>query len=198
MKSVTHSFGNLALVTALAVGASIAIACEDKKPAEPEPTASAEPAAKEEAPKEEEKPEEPKEEEKAEVDAGAAEEKDEKAEAKGEETKKAPAKTASAKAPAKAAAAKPTEAKKEEEKKPEVPAYSGPNPCKRTSFAFGSVRSACQRGGQKAAKDLMRVVVKKARDGGEKMKCTSCHTDTKSYANTPNAVADFRKWLTAK
>ncbi len=188
--TVHPAFGNITLVTALVLGASLAVACEDKKPAEPEATPSAEPAASAEPPKEEEKAEESEEEE-AKDDADGGGEEAEEEEEKAEEKKEADTKAAGGKA------AKPTE-KKPEEKKPEVEAYSGPNPCKRKSFAFGSVKSACNKGGQAAAKDLMRVIVKKARDGGEKLKCTSCHSDTKSYANTPNAVADFRKWLTAK
>ena len=73
-----------------------------------------------------------------------------------------------------------------------------PEPCTTKKFNFKDVEKACKAGGRKAAKKFMKDIVKKAKAAGEKIKCTSCHNDTKSYANTPTAVADFRKWLTAK
>jgi hypothetical protein len=34
--------------------------------------------------------------------------------------------------------------------------------------------------------------VKRAKDDGKEMKCSSCHDDTKTYTLKPNAVDDMR------
>ena len=71
--------------------------------------------------------------------------------------------------------------------------YSGPNPCKKTKFAFGSVKTACQTGGQGAAKELMKTYTKRGKDKGLKWKCSTCHSSTKTYENKPNAVSELKK-----
>lgn len=165
---------NALLPCALAVAGVLGVACEKK--VEPEPTdvaASAEVKA------------EP-------TSAATAQEKAAEPEAE-EAVSAAPTASASAPAAESSAAAKapPGDAPKTE--KPAPPAYSGPNPCKATSFKFASVRSACNRGGVPEAKSMMKGIVKKAKDKGEDIKCSSCHDDTKTYTLKPNAVADMRK-----
>jgi hypothetical protein len=76
---------------------------------------------------------------------------------------------------------------------PEKPAgYTGPDPCRATSFKFAAVRKACNEGGVKKAKSLMKGIVKRAKDDGKEVKCSSCHDDTKTYTQKPNAVEDMR------
>ena len=70
--------------------------------------------------------------------------------------------------------------------------YTGPDPCRATSFKFASVRNACNQGGVKQAKSLMKGMVKRAKDDGKEMKCSSCHDDTKTYTLKSNAVDDMR------
>ena len=83
------------------------------------------------------------------------------------------------------APAKPTAAAK----------YAGDSPCTATSFKFGAVRSACERGGRPEVKGVMKNVTNKAKAAGTELKCTSCHTSTKTYELKDNAVEDLRKWL---
>lgn len=76
---------------------------------------------------------------------------------------------------------------------PKEPAgYSGPDPCRATSFEFGSVRNACNKGGMAEAKRVMKGMVKRAKDQGKDLKCSSCHDNTKTYTKKPNAVEDMR------
>ncbi len=96
---------------------------------------------------------------------------------------------APAPAPAKGSAPKP-EPKKEA-------TYTGDKPCLAKSFKFGSVKSACNKGGQPQAKAMMKTLVKRGKDKGQNFKCTSCHSNQKTYDNKPNAVADLRKLLSA-
>jgi hypothetical protein len=71
--------------------------------------------------------------------------------------------------------------------------YTGPDPCRATTFKFASVRNACNQGGVKQAKSLMKGMVKRAKENGkEDMKCSSCHDNTKTYTLKDNAVADMR------
>jgi hypothetical protein len=68
--------------------------------------------------------------------------------------------------------------------------------CTTKKFNYPSVEKACHDGGRKAAKDLMKAAVKKARDGGKPdIKCTSCHEDTKDFKLKDNAVADLKPWI---
>lgn len=76
---------------------------------------------------------------------------------------------------------------------PEEPkGYTGPDPCRTTNFKFASTRRACEQGGVKQAKAQMKAMVKRAKDDGKEMKCSSCHDDTKIYTLKPNAVEDMR------
>lgn len=76
---------------------------------------------------------------------------------------------------------------------PEPPkGYTGPDPCLTTNFKFASVRNACAQGGVKQAKAQMKAMVKRAKDDGKDLKCTSCHENTKTYPLKPNAVEDMR------
>lgn len=91
----------------------------------------------------------------------------------------------------------PKEPAKEPEKKAEE-VYTGDKPCRSKNFQFASVKAACQKGGVPRAKAVMKSVVDKAKARGEDVKCTSCHTEQKTYANKPNAVADYRALLNKK
>lgn len=70
-----------------------------------------------------------------------------------------------------------------------------PKPCVAKSFETKQVEAACKKGGQKAAKDMMKAVVKKAKAAGETMKCDTCHKDLKAYDLKDGALADLKKWL---
>jgi hypothetical protein len=70
-----------------------------------------------------------------------------------------------------------------------------PKPCAAKKFETKQVEAACKKGGQKAAKDMMKDVVKKAKAAGETMKCETCHTDLKAYDLKPDAQASLKKWL---
>jgi hypothetical protein len=87
----------------------------------------------------------------------------------------------------------PTPAKPAPAPAPEAPkGYTGPDPCRTTNFKFASTRRACEQGGVKQAKAQMKAMVKRAKDDGKEMKCSSCHDDTKIYTLKPNAVEDMR------
>jgi hypothetical protein len=83
----------------------------------------------------------------------------------------------------------------EGEATPSTSAYSGDDPCQTKNFHFSAVSSACKSGGRKAAKNLMRSVVKKAKDAGQSVQCNSCHDDMKSFGLKGNAVGDLKQWL---
>lgn len=67
--------------------------------------------------------------------------------------------------------------------------------CTSKKFNFKQVEAACKEGGRKAAKKLMKKVVKQSKKAGDKKTCLDCHKDLKSFANTKNAVADMKKYL---
>ncbi len=73
--------------------------------------------------------------------------------------------------------------------------YAGDDPCQTKNFHFSAVSSACKSGGRKAAKNLMRGVVKKAKDAGQSVQCNSCHEDMKAFSLKGNAVGDLKQWL---
>lgn len=81
--------------------------------------------------------------------------------------------------------------------KPAAPVvtYTGPAPCRATSFSTSTVRSACARGGQPEARSLMRAFVNRGKTKDLEFKCSSCHTDQSSYGLTGNALADLRKLM---
>jgi len=57
------------------------------------------------------------------------------------------------------------------------------------------VERACLEGGRSAAKDLMKRAIANAKAKGEKLECTSCHVDQKTYALQPDAVKELQRWL---
>lgn len=60
-------------------------------------------------------------------------------------------------------------------------------PCKATSFKVAQVKKACEKGGVKAAKKLMKSAVKKAKDAGESVNCKTCHESTKELHKNKGA-----------
>ena len=70
-----------------------------------------------------------------------------------------------------------------------------PQPCTTKSFKTKQVEQACKTGGRKAAKALMKKVVKKAKAAGEKVNCKTCHTSLKTFEYKPEAVEALKKWL---
>lgn len=77
----------------------------------------------------------------------------------------------------------------------ETASAEGSEPCRASSFEFAEVEAACAEGGTKAAKELMKDYVKQAKAEGQKLKCSSCHDNTKNYTLAENAVADLRALL---
>jgi hypothetical protein len=74
-------------------------------------------------------------------------------------------------------------------------AHAGDDACTTKKFHYPAVEKACKDGGRKAAKDVMKSAVKKAKAAGKDMKCTSCHEDTKDFKLKDNAVADMKPWI---
>ncbi len=72
-------------------------------------------------------------------------------------------------------------------------AAGDPKPCITKKFAFKDVEAACKAGGQKAAKKLMKSIVKKAKKAGDKnaSDCLNCHVDLKKFERTKKAT----EWL---
>ena len=70
-----------------------------------------------------------------------------------------------------------------------------PDPCTAKDFKFPAVKKACAEGGRKAAKDLMKSLVKKAKEAGQDINCKSCHSDLKTFELKDNAVEDLKKLL---
>ena len=75
-----------------------------------------------------------------------------------------------------------------------------PKPCEGKQ-RIGAVKSACKKGGQKAAKRYMKSWVKKVKkakkakgDTGFKLTCKTCHTSLKgAYPLKSNGMSDFKK-----
>lgn len=70
-----------------------------------------------------------------------------------------------------------------------------PKPCRATSFAVSAVEQACKAGGQPAAKALMKKAVDKAKASGADVNCKSCHSDLTTFATTPDATTELKRWL---
>ncbi len=70
-----------------------------------------------------------------------------------------------------------------------------PPPCTTKKFATKQVEKACKTGGRKAAKALMKKIVKKAKADGKDINCKSCHTSLKSFELKPDAVDHLKKLL---
>jgi hypothetical protein len=59
------------------------------------------------------------------------------------------------------------------------------------------VAQACQKGGIKEAKKVMKEMSKKAKAGGVKFECDDCHKDDTKYDLTDDAKDKFKKMLAA-
>ena len=68
-------------------------------------------------------------------------------------------------------------------------------PCTTKKFEFKQVEAACTKDGRKAAKAMMKKVVKEQKAAGNKISCKACHTSMKTYELKDNAVADLEKYL---
>ncbi|MEE9385446.1 MAG: hypothetical protein V3V08_18720 [Nannocystaceae bacterium] len=72
-------------------------------------------------------------------------------------------------------------------------------PCITKKFTSKEVEKACKDGGRKAAKKMMKGLVKKAKAAGKKgMKCKGCHKNLKDFALTDEAVDGLKKLLALK
>lgn len=76
-----------------------------------------------------------------------------------------------------------------------APADPVADACTTKNFHYTLVGSACRAGGRKAAKEIMKGAVKKAKAAGTDLKCTSCHEDTSTFHLKSNAVSDLKQWL---
>jgi hypothetical protein len=66
--------------------------------------------------------------------------------------------------------------------------------CKIATKPGTPTAEACAKGGIPAAKKLMKDMVKKAKDKGQKgFTCDGCHKDLDSYALTEHAEDDYKK-----
>jgi len=74
-------------------------------------------------------------------------------------------------------------------------ARAGDEACTTKKFNYPAVEKACKEGGRKAAKELMKGAVKKAKAAGKDVKCTSCHEDTKAFKLKDNAVDDLKPFI---
>lgn len=180
------SVKTFAFASCLAVAAAFA-ACDKKEEPAPEPAATHTAAVVEEKPVATAEPE-PTQAEPSEVEGDEKEELAAADKPSEGADKAADPKTEKKPDPKTDAPSKAEPAPKEEA----TGGYKGPNPCVKTTFAFGAVKSACAKGGAAAAKDLMKGYVKRGKDQGKNWKCSTCHTDTKTYPNKPNAVADLK------
>jgi hypothetical protein len=68
-------------------------------------------------------------------------------------------------------------------------------PCRATSFVVAAVEQACKSGGQPAAKTLMKKAVDAAKASGASVNCKSCHSDLTTFATTPDAATELKRWL---
>jgi hypothetical protein len=74
-------------------------------------------------------------------------------------------------------------------------ARAGDEACATKKFHYPAVEKACKDGGRKAAKEVMKGAVKKAKAAGKDVKCTSCHEDTKDFKLKDNAVDDLKPFI---
>ena len=74
-------------------------------------------------------------------------------------------------------------------------ARAGDEACTTKKFHYPAVEKACKDGGRKAAKEVMKGAVKKAKAAGKDVKCTSCHEDTKDFKLKDNAVEDLKPFI---
>ena len=74
-------------------------------------------------------------------------------------------------------------------------ARAGDEACTTKKFNYPAVEKACKDGGRKAAKEVMKAALKKAKGAGKDWKCTSCHEDTKEFKLKDNAVDDIKPYI---
>jgi hypothetical protein len=77
-------------------------------------------------------------------------------------------------------------------------AYKGADPCTVAGEGKGPIDKACAKGGIKEAKAVMKSMVKKAKKGGMKVDCDSCHSDEKDWSKfTPDVKEKFKALIEA-
>jgi len=77
-------------------------------------------------------------------------------------------------------------------------AYKGADPCTVAVGGKGIIDQACAKGGIKEAKAVMKSMVKKAKKGGMKVDCDSCHKDEKDWSKfEPDAKEKFKALIEA-
>ncbi len=69
------------------------------------------------------------------------------------------------------------------------------NDCTIAKKGDNEVVKACEAGGIKRAKTVMKSMTKVAKAGGMKTDCDSCHKNEEDWKLTDNAEADFKKML---
>lgn len=107
------------------------------------------------------------------------------------------AEPAPAPAPEAAPAAPPPE-KAKEAHAASPGAYTGPDPCTVAVGGKGVIDKACAKGGIKEAKAVMKSMVKKAKKGGMKVDCDTCHTDEKDWSKfSPDVKEKFKALVEA-
>lgn len=70
-----------------------------------------------------------------------------------------------------------------------------PVPCQAKVIHTKAVRKACDDGGQKAVKKLMKDLVKKSKAAGKPVKCKECHEDMKKFTYDDDGLAQLRTML---
>lgn len=86
-------------------------------------------------------------------------------------------------------------AKKSAPAAPAASTFSGPNPCKASSFSVARVGDACAKGGRSGAKGVMKDAINRALASGTMLKCADCHAEQRDYTLKADAVAQLEKWL---
>jgi hypothetical protein len=77
-------------------------------------------------------------------------------------------------------------------------AYTGPDPCQLAIRGDSPVGRACHQGGVKAAKVVMKDLVRRAKAGGVKFNCDDCHASQEDFGDLAgDAREKFEKLLAA-
>jgi hypothetical protein len=74
-------------------------------------------------------------------------------------------------------------------------AQAGKRSCYATKFSFEEVQKACDEGGLRAAKNLMKDAVKRAKAAGKDYKCSTCHENQKTFELKKDAVSKLKPYL---
>src|SRR5262249_3657807 len=77
----------------------------------------------------------------------------------------------------------------------DYPAFKGAGACKMATKGRSPVAKACSEGGAKAAKKVMKAMLKQwSKSGGEKMECDACHMDDNDITKlADDAKEKFKK-----